>query len=182
MNTTNIIIRIFLFIFLWTVIYFYSLSLINSIVYKVPQISSFKSDLIVMRKWLVKYNLEWKNFIDMWSWIWKIIRFFENEFKCKTTWYEIDASNVMIARFLNLLFKNKRKVIKKNYFESDLSKYDVIYIYLFPSLIEKIEEKINKEVKKWTLVISNAFKLKNKKPKEILYNDKWKEEVYIYKY
>jgi len=139
-----IIVLILFIIFTWL----YILSLLNNMRYKVPQDSTFKSDFLVLEKWLKKYNLEWKKIVDLWSWIWKTIRFFEKKFNMKSTWYEIDLWNTLLARFINKIFNSKSKVIRWNYFDADLSKYDFIYLYLFPELIEKIEEKVWKEAKK----------------------------------
>jgi hypothetical protein len=115
----------------------------------------------------------------MWSWIWKIIRFLEKEFKVKATGYEIDFSNVIIAKILNKIFWSKTKVIRWNYFEADLKEYDFIYIYLFPCLMEKVEEKIWSDAKKWTIVFVNAFKFWKHKPIDVFYK-KGKEKIFVY--
>jgi len=164
---------------IFTVLYFISLA--NSIFYKVPQVSTFNSDFKVMKKWLWKYNLKWKSIADLWSGRWKTLRFFEKEFKMKTTWFEIDLSNVLVAKFFNKIFWYKAKIIRWNYLKKDLSKFDVIYVYLFPILMENIETKLWKNCKEWTLIISNAFKFKKHSPIEILLDENKKEEVYIYK-
>jgi hypothetical protein len=158
----------------------YSLSLFNNIRYIVPQVSTYSSDFKVLKEWLKKYNLSWKKILDLWSWIWKAIRFFEREFKMKPTWCEIDLSNTLIAKVLNKIFSSKSKVIKWNYFELDLQEYDFIYIYLFPELMEKVENKIWKDAKKWTIVFVNAFKFQNQKPIDIFYKN-WKEKIFVYK-
>ena len=171
----------------WIIIFFlliflilYINSIINSIKYKVPQVWTFSSDFKVMKKWLWKYNLKWKKLADLWSGSWKSLRFFESEFEMKTTWYEIDFSNVIISKFLNYIFWCNGEIIKWNYLKKDLSDFDVIYIYWFTVLMLWIEKKIWKDCKKWTLLISNAFKMPNKEPNEVLLDDKWREEVYIY--
>lgn len=158
----------------------YALSLFNNIRYKVPQVSTFKSDFLVLEKWLKKYNLKWKKIVDLWSWIWKAIRFFEKKFNMKSTWYEIDLWNTLLAKFINTIFFSKSKVIRWNYFDADLSKYDFIYLYLFPELMEKLEEKIWKDAKKGTIVFVNAFNFKNKKEIDIFYKN-WKKKIYVYK-
>ena len=158
----------------------YGISLFNNIRYKVPQVSTFNSDLKVLKENLWKYNLEWKKIVDMGSGIWKIIRFLEKNFWLKVTGYEIDFSNVIIAKVLNKIFGSKAKVIRWNYFKADLGEYDFIYIYLYPCLMEKVEEKIWKDAKKWTIVFVNAFKFWNHKPIDIFYKN-WKEKIFIYK-
>lgn len=182
MQILEFIIRIILLIWISFIAYLYILSIFNSIYYKIPQVASFNSDLKVMKKWLAKYDLKWKKLIDMWSGTGKILRFFEKEFGCDVTWYEIDLANSMIAKILNKIFKLNAKIIKWNYFLANLHDYDIVYIYLFPEFVAKIEEKLEQEAKPGTLVFANAFKLKKASPIEIIYDDKWKEEVYIYKF
>jgi len=158
----------------------YVMSLINVLVYKVPQVSTFNSDLKILREVFWNYELKWKKIVDLWSWTWKIIRLLEKEFKMKSTWYEIDLSNTLIAKVLNKIFKSKAEVIKWNYFNADLKEYDYIYLYLFPELIEKLEKKIWKDAKKWTIIFVNAFKFKNREPIKI-YLKNWKEKIFVYK-
>lgn len=74
----------------------------------------------------------------------------------------IDVNPELILR-ANLL--SKRKNLKKISFEvkdalkADFSKADVIYIYLFPALIEKLKEKLLNETKYEALIISHGFKI-----------------------
>lgn len=158
----------------------YWVSLFNSIRYKVPQVSTFSSDFKILKENLWKYNLEWKKIIDLWSGIWKVIRFLEKEFWAKTTGYEIDYSNVIIWKIINTLFKSKSKIIRWNYFKSDLKQFDFIYIYLFPELMEKVEEKIFSDAKKGTIIFVNAFKFQNHKPVDAFYKN-WREKIFVYK-
>jgi len=177
LEMTKIII-ILIILLVWTGLYF--MSLINYIRFKVPQVSTFSSDFKVLKDNLWKYNLEWKKIADMWSGIGKVIRFVEKEFWAKSTGYEIDLSNVIIWKILNKVFWSKSKIIKWNYFEADLKKYDFIYIYLFPCLMEKVEEKIFSDAKKWTIIFVNAFKFWKHKPIDIFYKN-WKEKIFVYK-
>jgi hypothetical protein len=40
------------------------------------------------------------------------------------------------------MFSSKSKVLNKNYLKADLSEFNFVYLYLFPILMEQIEEKI----------------------------------------
>ena len=77
--------------------------------------------------------------------------------------------------------ENIAKIIKWNYLKIDLNKYDFIYIYLLPKIIDKAEKRIWEKAKKWTIIFSNAFKFINHTPIEILKDEKGKEEIYVYK-
>jgi len=172
-------ILILIFFIIFTI--FYSLSLINNIIYKVPQVSTFNSDLNILRKVCDKYLVRNKKIVDLWSWTWKMLRFFEREYKMKVIWFEIDISNVIISKIINKLLWYKNITTKrKNYFDVDLSDFDFIYIYLFPVLMKKVEEKIWNSAKPWTIIIVNAFKFEKHKPIEI-FQKNWKDKIFVYK-
>ncbi len=181
MNYFTHIFELILIIAFFILVIIFSLSVYNSIRYKVPQVWTFSSDFEVMKKYLWKYNLKWKKLVDLWSWSWKVLRFFEKQFWMKTTGYEIDFSNVLIAKIINLFTWSKSKIIRWNYLKADLSSFDVVYVYWFTVLMPWIEKKLWENCKKWTLVISNAFRMPNKKPIDILCNNEWKEEVFVYR-
>ena len=67
--------------------------------------------------------------------------------------------------FIDDIFLWRRKHLKnvtfttENVFTTDLSKADVIYIFLMPKLIDKIEKRVFKESKKNAVIISHGFKV-----------------------
>lgn len=81
--------------------------------------------------------------------------------------YEINPFLVLYLRYKieKLKLKNVR-VIWKNFFKINLSKYDTIIFFQFPTIIEKLEDKFKNELKKGTKIISNYWKLKKLKPKK----------------
>ncbi len=159
---------------------FYSISLMNSIFYKVPQVSTFNEDLKLLEKVFDKYLIKNWKILDLWSWRWKMLRIFEKKYKMHSTWFEIDLSNVIISKIINKFFWYKNKSIRKNYFKWDLSEFDFIYVYLFPILMKKVEEKIWKSSKPWTIIIVNAFKFEKHKPLEV-FQKNWKDKIFVYK-
>ena len=171
-----IIVLIFLF---WTFIYINSI--FNSIKNRIPQVSSFDSDLKAMKKWLKKYDLKWKKLIDLGSGIWKILRFFSREFHMKTTWYEIDLSNYLIALLLNKIYGVKSEIHLKSLYEADLKKYDYIYMYSYPEVIQDFWAFIKNNAKPWTIVFSNWFRVPDLETIDIVLWKDWKEEVFVYK-
>ena len=64
------------------------------------------------------------------------------------------------SKIKRLKLHNKIKVKWKNFFKEDLSKYDTIIFFQFPTIIEKLEKKLKIELKKGTKIISNYWKLK----------------------
>jgi len=80
--------------------------------------------------------------------------------------------------YLRVLY-SKFKSIKNTYFihgnifNQDLSNADVVFIFLLPKGVLRLETKLKKELKKGAVVITQTFHFKNWKPyKKILITDK----------
>lgn len=177
----DFIISLILSLFLILVMFLFFLSFANGIIYKVPQVSTFNSDFHVMRPWLKKYDLQGKRLVDLGCGIGRVLRFFTKEFGVQATGYEIDLSNYLIGKILNHITKIPVNIQLKNYLKSDLSQFEVIYIYLYPELMEVLDTKIWSEARPGTLIICNAFQFEKRTPIEVLKDEKWKEEVFIYR-
>jgi hypothetical protein len=48
---------------------------------------------------------------------------------------------------------------RENIFATDLKKTDVLYLFLMPQLLRKLDGRFRNELKKGTLIISHGFKL-----------------------
>lgn len=80
--------------------------------------------------------------------------------------------------FLRILYSRFRSTknahfIHGNIFNQDLSKADIVFIFLLPKGISKLEPKLKKELKKGSLVITQTFHFENWIPsKKILIKDR----------
>lgn len=76
-----------------------------------------------------------------------------------------------------------RKNIQVNYqniLKVDLTRADIIFCYLWPTLLEKLATKFSKELKQNTVVISLTFKIKGLKEDQIIkINNK---KIYLYRF
>ncbi len=83
------------------------------------------------------------------------------EFGAKGIGIEIDPFRYFISKFLLKinLGSNKVKFIRGNLFDQNLSKADVIFVYLVPKTLEKLLPKFKKELKKGTRIISYRYKI-----------------------
>lgn len=87
----------------------------------------------------------------------------------EATKYGIDAWGVDINAVLIIFSKLKSYITKnnnahfeyKNIFNVDLTKFDVVTLYCLPKTINKLEDKLRKELKPSARIISNTFDLKN---------------------
>ncbi len=87
--------------------------------------------------------------------------------KAKAYGVEISTSRVIYSRlWLYILRLNDRaKIIKKDLFSVNLSDADVVCMYLLQRTNNKLKDKLEKELKKGTRVISVSFSFPGWKPK-----------------
>ncbi len=72
--------------------------------------------------------------------------------------------------------EDKAEILNKNFWDHDLSPYDVVVVYGIGYIMPRLEKKFDKELKPGAKVISVYFKLPNKKP------EKTSSEVHLYQY
>jgi hypothetical protein len=91
------------------------------------------------------------------------------------TWwtYIISKLKVKSAKLKNVFF------INKNFFKQPWTEAAIVYGYLYPPLMGKVEEKFLKDCKPGSLAIIRDFPFPNLKPKQI-YQLPRKHEIYVY--
>jgi len=72
------------------------------------------------------------------------------------------------------------KFRNQNFFKADWSGANIIYAYLFPPLMGRVEQKFLADCKPGSIAVIRDFPLPNLKPAEVCYMPK-KHEIYIYK-
>jgi len=95
-----------------------------------------------------------KLFIELGSGDGRIVRTAVNQYQVKGIGVDINPLLIFWAKILgskNIDFK------VEDIFKTDLRKADYLYIFLMPKLIEDLKEKLEKELKKGTVVISHGF-------------------------
>jgi len=87
------------------------------------------------------------------------------------------------ALLRNIFAKQKIVYIRKNFFKINLADADIVFVYLFPGFMERLDSKFRQELKKRTLVISNSFPIKTKTPLKVISGKIGTlETLYIYEY
>ncbi len=98
----------------------------------------------------------------------RIVHTASRKYEIKATGFELSPLVYLLARIKHFLWKSKAKIIFGNFKKHDLSDADVIFCYLLPDTLAKLEPKLNRELKKGAKVISYAFPV-----------HPWKESVKI---
>ena len=83
------------------------------------------------------------------------------EFGAKGIGVEIDPFRYFVSKLLLKIYfgSNGVKFIRGNLFDQNLSKADVVFVYLVPKTLEKLLPKFKKELKKGTKIISYRYKI-----------------------
>lgn len=86
--------------------------------------------------------------------------------------YEIDGALVIKAetRIYDEGLDQRAFIHWADYWEEDLSEYDIVTIFGISYIMEELGEKLKKELKPGAKVISNVFTFPNWKPKQIINN------------
>lgn len=83
------------------------------------------------------------------------------EFGAKGVGIEIDPLRVFISK-IRIKINNSEKditIIRRNFFDVDISKATVIFVYLVPKTLNKLKQKFLKELKPGTRIISFRYEM-----------------------
>lgn len=157
--------EIFLILILIYSILFGATALVG-IISRVPYVPTKKR---VMNKILDEANLKkGQTFIDLGCGDGRMLIEAEKRSDIKGIGYEIAPLVYLLALAKKLINKSKVKILFKSFFKGDLKKADVIFCYLMPHDLTRLANKIKKECKKGTRVISNTFKIQGLKLEKVI--------------
>ena len=78
--------------------------------------------------------------------------------------YELSPGVWMLAKLRVLFSKQNVELHMRDFFMADMRDADVFLLYLIPTVMAKLEKKLNEEAKPGTRVISHGFQFKDKEP------------------
>ena len=99
--------------------------------------------------------------------------------------YELSLWPYLWARINIWLARADVKIYLVNFFQADLGKVDLVYCYLFPEVMAKLEDKFKKELRSGARVVSYAFKMPNIMPEKTIVTHADNVElgkIFIYKF
>ncbi len=98
----------------------------------------------------------------------RIVHEASRQYEISATGFELSPLVYLLARVKHLLWKSKAKIVFGNFKKHNLSDADVIFCYLLPETLAKLEPKLNRELKKGAKIVSYAFPV-----------SPWKEKIKI---
>jgi len=173
----NLILSIIILIFLAGFILFFFIDMMVSFYFGAPFVDTGNNlvDAIVRLGNPKSHDI----FYDLGCGSGKIVCAFARKQVLRSTGIEITPSAYHLSKFRNRNLKNA-KIIYKNFDNVDFSDGTIIYCYLFPSLVQKLAKRFERQLKANTKVICQDFPIESKKPEQIIKVGRHK--LFLYKY
>ena len=78
--------------------------------------------------------------------------------------YEINPILVIVARIRTFKYRKRVTIRLRDFWHVPLPEADAIYVFLIDRYMQKLSDKLQRDLNKPTLVMSHVFKLPNMKP------------------
>ncbi len=107
----------------------------------------------------------------------------EHEPQIQTIGLEIGPWPRLVSKINLRKYGSRAQIRNQDFFKADLSEATHIYMYLYPSIIDKLEPMFDRNLSPGTRVVSCDFKFKNKVPDKIILVPKSKtlaKTIYLY--
>lgn len=145
---------------------------------RVPFVPTYASDI----KFIVeKLGIASKDtFYDLGSGNGKVVFLVEKLSGAKVKGFELTWWTHYWALLQKILTRSHAEFSNRNFFKQDWSKANIIYCYLYPPLMGKIEEKFKTEMKPGSIAIVRDFPFPNIRHAEKYFLPK-EHEIYVYR-
>lgn len=173
-----LIIMLVMFLFSMLLLFVITSAFLGFLLTRVPFVPTYASDVEFFVKKLGLSSCD--VFYDLGSGDGKVVFLVEKLSGAEVTGFELTWWTHWLAKLKKIFMKSKAKFINRNFFKQPWSEATVIYGYLYPPLMGRVEEKFLAECKPGATAIIRDFPFPNIKPSEIIYRPK-KHEIYIYK-
>jgi ribosomal protein L11 methylase PrmA len=90
------------------------------------------------------------------------------KYKVKAIGFEINPWAYFLSRLRVWLLQANVSIQFKDFWKTDLGNADIVFCYLFPDVMERLKEKLSRELKNGTKIISCNFEIPGWKPEEII--------------
>ncbi len=135
----------------------------------VPAMILDTSSLRELKQYLKKHKIvENKRFYELGSAFGKVSFMVESLTSQEVIGYELSPIHIFYARLKSRFLQSSVVFKQKDFFKEDLSKAEVLYIWLIPTVSERIWKKIQQECQPGTLLVVFGTPLNNVSPIEII--------------
>lgn len=115
-------------------------------------------------------------FFDLGSGTGDLLFFLSKKYGIRCVGIEVSPLLYLCSK-IRSLFNKKVKICFGDFFRADLSGADVIYAFLHPKLLKRLDKKISQEIKKETSVIISCWPLEDREPLKV---GKARDPYYLY--
>lgn len=119
-------------------------------------------------------------FYDLGSGDGKVALLVEKLSGAKVRGYELTWWTHLLAKIKAKASGSKAEFKNQNFFKVNWSEANIIYCYLYPPLMARVEEKFKAEMNPGSIAVVRDFPFPNLEPDQVLVMPK-KHEIYIYK-
>lgn len=100
-------------------------------------------------------------FYDLGSGDGRLTFYVNQRYGIRSVGVELNPLLYWFSKLKKNLAKNKKvSFVRQNFFDLNLSTASVIYLFLFPEIVNRLYPKLRKECQKGTIIISHGFKIK----------------------
>lgn len=109
----------------------------------------------------------------------RIITMAARQFHAKSVGIEINPLWVLWTKLKIAIFQlnDKMNVVWGNFFNQDLSKANIVTLYLLQKTNDKLRPKLEKELKPGTRIVSHVFTFDGWEPEKV----DWESKIYMYR-
>jgi hypothetical protein len=124
-----------------------------------------------------------KTVIDLGCGDGEMLRFFTKKMWAKKwIWYEIRHLPLWLSKILNKIYQTPNcLVIKWDMFVANIREWDVIYLFLWKSVVESLEKTIFERCQDGVIIVTNTFHFTHHKPYEVVADKRWNPVICFYK-
>ena len=164
--------------FVLLILFVITSSFIGFLLTRVPFVPTYASDI----KFIVdKVGITSKdNFYDLGSGNGKVVFLVEKLSGASVTGYELTWWTHLWAQIKKVFIRSRAHFKNQNFFKADLSGANIIYCYLYPPLMGRVEDKFKAEMKPGSLAVVRDFPFPNM-PYQAKYYLPKKHEIYVYR-
>ena len=168
---------IFMLLFSIIVLFVISSAFLGFLITRVPFVPTYKSDVQFI---VDKLKISSKDtFYDLGSGNGKVVFLVEKLSGAKTKGFEQTLWTNWWAKLRKMLTGSKAEFSGHNFFKENWSGANIIYCYLYPPLMGKIQEKFKSEMKPGSLAVVRDFPFPDMPYRDKYYMPK-DHEIYVY--